>query len=143
MQLPTIKLRNKATGKIKIVNQTKYADNLGAWTGWEIVSMRGGSASDAMVAMEREQERIEEARKRNPNSPAYADPQRAFEARSGLEITTYDPDERELTTAVGTPSAEPAQEVEDREVPVIGGAQVVKVKGRPGRKPKTFGDEVL
>lgn len=144
MQLPTIKLRHKATGRTKIVNQTKYADNLGAWTGWEIISMRGGSAPDAMVAMEREQERIEEARKRNPNSPAYADPQRAFEARSGLEITTYDPDETELTTAVGTPSeASTTPEIEEHEVPVIGGSQVVKVRNKPGRKPKSFGDEVL
>lgn len=144
MQLPTIKLRHKATGRTKIVNQTKYADNLGAWTGWEIISMRGGSAPDAVVAMEREQERIEEARKRKPSSPAYADPQRAFEARSGLEIMTYDPNETELTTAVGTPSeASTTPEIEEHEVPVIGGSQVVKVRNKPGRKPKSFGDEVL
>ena len=144
MQLPTIKLRHKATGRTKIVNQTKYADNLGGWTGWEIVSMRGGSAPDAMVALEREQERIEETRKRNPNSPAYSDPQRAFEARSGLEITTYDPNETELTTAVGTPTEAPTvPEIVEHEVPVIGGSQVVKVKNKPGRKPKSFGDEVL
>lgn len=144
MQLPTVKLRHKVTGRIKIVNQTAYADNLGQWSDWSIVSMRGGSAPDAMVALEREQERIEQARKRNPQSPAYADPQRAFEARSGHEITTYDPNEREFTTAVTDAPETPVQpEIETREVPVIGGSQVVKVKGKPGRKPKSFSDEVL
>lgn len=144
MQLPTVKLRHKATGRTKIVNQTKYADNIGQWSEWSIVSMRGGSAPDAMVALEREQERIEEARKRNPKSPAFADPQRAFEARSGHEITTYDPNEREFTTAVTDAPETPVQpEIEEREVPVIGGSQVVKVRGRPGRKSKTVEDDIL
>lgn len=144
MQLPTVKLRHKATGRTKIVNQTKYADNLSAWSDWQIASMRGGSAPDAMVALEREQERIEEARKRNPQSPAYADPQRAFEARSGHEVTTYDPNEREFTSAVSEQTdASQQPETETREVPVIGGSQVVKVKGRPGRKSKTTEDEIF
>lgn len=144
MQLPTVKLRHKATGRTKIVNQTKYADNIGQWSDWSIVSMRGGSAPDAMVALEREQERIEEARKRNPKSPAFADPQRAFEARSGHEIVTYDPNEREFTTAVTDAPETPVQpEIEEREVPVIGGSQVVKVRGRPGRKSKTVEDDIL
>lgn len=142
MQLPTVKLRHKATGRMKIVNQTKYADNLSQWSDWSIVSMRGGSASDAMVALEREQERIEEARKHRPSSPAYADPQRAFEARSGIEITTYDPTEGEYTTATAEPE-QAVEAVQEREVPVIGGSQVVKVKGKPGRKPKNIQDEVL
>lgn len=142
MQLPTVKLRHKATGRMKIVNQTKYADNLSQWSDWSIISMRGGSASDAMVALEREQERIEEARKHRPSSPAYADPQRAFEARSGTEITTYDPTEGEYTTATAEPE-QAVETVQEREVPVIGGSQVVKVKGKPGRKPKNIQDEVL
>lgn len=146
MQLPTVKLRHRVTGRIKIVNQTKYADNIGQWSDWSIVSMRGGSAPDAMVAFEREQERIEEARKHNPRSPAYADPQRAFEARSGHEVTTYDPNEGEFTSAVSEPKeteVDAGTGIESREIPVIGGSQVVKVKNRVGRKPKSFGDEVL
>jgi hypothetical protein len=144
MQLPTVKLQNKRTGKIKIVNQTMYADNIAAWSDWKIVSFRGGSAPDHMVAIEREQERIEQARKFNPNSPAYADPQRAFEARSGAEITTAYTDEKEFTTAVVAPSDAPVEpEIEEREVPTIGGSQTVKVKSKPGRKPKTIQDEVL
>ncbi len=144
MQLPTVKLRHKATGRTKIVNQTKYADNLSAWSGWQLVSMRGGSAPDAMVALERQQERIEEARKHNPSSPAYADPQRAFEARSGFAVTTYDPKESEFTTAISDPvEASEEAEIETREVPVIGGSQTVKVKSKPGRKPKSISDGVL
>jgi hypothetical protein len=144
MQIPTVKLQNKRTGKMKIINQTAYADNVAAWSDWRIVSFRGGSAPDHIVEMEREQERIEQARKRNPNSPAYADPQRAFEARSGVEIKTTYADEKEFTTAIVEPSDAPAvPEIEEREVPTIGGSQVVKVKGKPGRKPKTIQDEVL
>lgn len=144
MQIPTVKLQNKRTGKMRIVNQTAYADNIAAWSDWRIVSFRGGSAPDRIVEMEREQERIEQERKRNPNSPAYADPQRAFEARSGVEITTTYTDEKEFTTAIVEPSDAPVvPEVEEREVPTIGGSQVVKVKGKPGRKPKTIQDEVL
>lgn len=144
MQIPTVKLQNKRTGKMKIVNQTAYADNIAAWSGWRIVSFRGGSAPDHIVEMEREQERIEQARRLNPASPAYADPQRAFEARSGAEVTTSYPDEKEFTTAIVEPSTTPAAvEVEEREVPTIGGSQVVKVKGKPGRKPKPIQDEVL
>lgn len=144
MQLPTVKLQNKRTGKTKIVNQTAYADNISAWSDWRIVSFRGGSAPDHMVELEREQERIEQARRLNPNSPAYADPQRAFEARSGVEITTTYTDEKEFTTAIAEPSTAPAvPEVEERDVPTIGGSQVVKVRGRPGRKPKAIQDEVL
>jgi len=144
MQIPTVKLQNKRTGKTKIVNQTAYADNIAAWSDWRIVSFRGGSAPDHIVEMEREQERIEQERKRNPNSPAYADPQRAFEARSGVEITTTYTDEKEFTTAIVEPSDAPvAPEIEDREVPTIGGSQTVKVRGKPGRRPKTIEDEVL
>jgi hypothetical protein len=144
MQLPTVKLRNKRTGQLKIVNQTKYADNISQWSEWSIVSMRGGSAPDALVALEREQERIEEARKHKPSSPAYADPQRAFEARSGAEITTTYTDDKEYTKAVLDPvDAPPIPEIEEREVPVIGGSQTVKVRNKPGRKPKTLEDEVL
>ena len=96
------------------------------------------------MALERQQERIEEDRKHSPNSPAYADPQRAFEARSGLTITTYDPKESEFTTAISDPvEVSEEAEIETREVPVIGGSQVVKVKGKPGRKPKSISDEVL
>lgn len=142
MQIPTVKLRHKSTGRMKIVNQTKYADNLGTWSDWSIVSMRGGSAPDAFVAMEREQERIEAARKLRPSSPAYADPQRAFEARSGAEVVTFDPTEGEYTTATEGPEEAP-EPVQEREVPVIGGSQVVKVNGKPGRKPKSIEDEVL
>lgn len=140
MQLPTIKLRHKATGRVKIVNQTKYSDNLAAWDGWSIVSMRGGTASDNLVAMERNQERIEEARKRNPKSPAFGDAQRAFEARSGAEIIT-DPEFTQNTSsvapepevAVTTNISEPTPIIEtvvERDIPVIGGVKRVKVRSR-------------
>lgn len=152
MELPTIKLRNKHTGAIRIVNQTKYADNLGQWGAWEIISMRGGSASDATVAMERSQERIEVQRQLNPKSPAYGDAERAFKARGGAEINTeytsavkapeYSATERDFTTTTDAP-AQPV--VEERTVPVIGGSEVVKVRGKPGRKPKVSPsqDEIL
>jgi hypothetical protein len=142
MQLPTVKIRNKATGKIRIVNQTKYADNIAAFMGWEILSMRGGMASDQLVASERAQEQIEMVRARNPNSPAYSDPQRAFEARSGYTINTTaesseeQPFAADVTSAVSVESQE--SPVEMREVPVIGGSQTVRVRGR---KPKSPQDE--
>jgi hypothetical protein len=140
MQLPTVKIREKSSGRIKIVNQTKYADNLSLYTGWEIVSMRSGDASDKAVIMERQQERIETARMHNPKSPAYGDAQLAFEARAGYTINTNAVDESvdvpDVTSAVTVQEPEPT--IEDRVIPVIGGVQTVKVRGR---KPKSAQDE--
>lgn len=147
MQLPTVKLRHKATGKTRIVNQTKYALELGAWGDYEIISMRGGSASDRDVMIERSQEIIEMNRERNPNSPAFGDKQRAFEARaivapSIMDVTPVSsPTEGEVTTAVvPVEEAPPIPPVVEREVPVIGGAQHVKMRGNRGR-PKKIDDE--
>jgi hypothetical protein len=147
MQLPTVKLRHKATGKTRIVNQTKYALELGAWGDYEIISMRGGSASDRDVMIERSQEIIEMNRERNPNSPAFGDKQRAFEARAIVAPSIMDvtpvpsPEEGEVTTAVvPVGEAPPIPPVMEREVPVIGGAQHVKMRGTRGR-PKKADDE--
>ena len=141
MQLPTVKIREKVSGRIKIVNQTKYADNISQYSGWEIVSMRSGDASDKAVIMERQQERIETARMHNPKSPASKDAQLAYEARAGYTIITDATDDStdtpEVTTAV-TEEVLPEPNVEDRVVPVIGGVQTVKVRGR---KPKSASDE--
>jgi hypothetical protein len=144
MQLPTVKLRHKATGKTRIVNQTKYALELGAWGDYEIISMRGGSASDRDVMIERSQEIIEMNRERNPNSPAFGDKQRAFEARAIVAPSIMDvtpvpsPGEGEVTTAVvPVEEAPPIPPVMEREVPVIGGAQHVKMRGTRGRPKKT------
>jgi hypothetical protein len=138
MQLPTIKIREKATGRVKIINQTKYADDIAAYSGWEIISMRHGNASDAFVAMEREQERIEEARKRNSKSPASKDAQLAFEARSdgatvntNADATNEQPHATDVTSATNLTT--PVEVMEERQVPVIGGMQTVRVRGR---KPK-------
>lgn len=134
MQIPTVKIRQKGTGRIKIINQTKYADNISAYSGWELVSMRGGNAPDALVAIEREQERIEAARQRNPNSPASQDKQKAFEARAGATInvdapaTDEQPFATEVTSAVAVET--PDQNPGERQVAVIGGVKTVKVRGR-------------
>lgn len=140
MQLPTIKIREKATGRVKIINQTKYGDNLAGYTGWEIISMRRGDAPDSFVELERNQERIEVKRAHNPKSPAYLDPQRAFEARSaGATINTNAPAQEEspfateLTSAISVTTKEPDED-EVREIPVIGGAQTVRVRGRKSVK---------
>jgi hypothetical protein len=148
MQLPTIKLRHKATGKIRIVNQTKYALQLGQWGDYEIISMRGGSASDRDVMIERSQEIIEMDRERNPKSPAFGDKQRAFEARAIVAPSIMDapepvktPEEGDVTTAViPVEEAPPIPPVVEREIPVIGGAQHVKMRGSRGR-PKKIEDE--
>jgi hypothetical protein len=141
MQIPSIKLRNKYTGKIRIVNQTFYADHLGSWADWEVVSMRGGTAPDYVVAQEREQERIERARIANPKSPASGDAERACTERA-VSITTTAPvvENPEFTQAVMTPIVEPEPEVQERAVPTIGGSQVVRMRGR---KPKNASDEIL
>jgi len=151
MQLPTLKIREKATGRIKIINQTKYADNMALYSGWEIISMRRGDAPDSFVEMERQQERIEEARRRNPNSPASKDPQLAFEARSGATINTNatpsveHPYATDLTSATQVENPiEVMPEIEEREVPVIGGMQTVKVRGRKPKSSSVIGEgEVL
>ena len=145
MQLPTVKIKEKATGRIKIVNQTKYSDDIASYVGWTIVSMRRGAASDLDVAMEREQERVETARQNNPKSPAFKDKQLAFESRSGFTINTSaettdeSPFGAELTTAVTETTLDPIVS-ETREVPVIGGSQTVKVRGRKPKSPQDEGD---
>lgn len=143
MQLPTVKIRNKTTGQTKIINQTKYADDLAAYSGWEIISMRRGEATDAFVEIERAQERVETARMRNPNSPASKDAQLAFEARSGITSMTDAPpvnDAPFATELTSTVTIDPEPEVETREVAVIGGTHTVKISTR-GRKPKSNKDE--
>jgi hypothetical protein len=142
--LPTVKLRHKRTGATRIVNQTAYAANLGAWDNWTIISMRGGNATDAEVLFAKQQEDIERTRERNPKSPAFGDAQRSYEARAITTLTNApeaptDAVEHTTATEVVAPVEPPSV---TREVPVIGGAQVVKMRGRPPNK-KPPSEEVL
>jgi hypothetical protein len=131
--LPTVKLRNKRTGATRIVNQTLYAANLGAWDDWTIISMRGGNATDAEVVFAKQQEEIERIRENNPRSPAFKDAQRAYEDRAITTVTNApaaplaEP-EHTTATAVEAPPEPPSV---TREVPTIGGTQTVKMRGRP------------
>jgi hypothetical protein len=138
MQLPTIKLRHKATGQIRIVNQTKFSANLGGWGDFEIVSMRGGTASDRDVMIQRRQEEIEVIRENNPKSPAYGDKQRAYEGRaivapSLTAVVSEDFTSSFTTAVVPVEEAPPIPAPEARVVPTIGGTQTVKMRGRPKR----------
>ncbi len=140
--LPTLKLRNKRTGVTRIVNQTVYAANLGAWEEWTILSMRGGDATQAEVLFAKQQEEIERIREHNPKSPASKDAQRAYEERAITTLTNapaapVTEPEHTTATAVEAPPEPPSV---TREVPVIGGSQTVKMRGRPAKKPPTNQD---
>ncbi len=145
--LPTMKLRHKHNGSIRIVNQTTYALNLGSWQDWDVISMRSGDASDKEVRFEQKQEIIEMTRVKDPKSPAFGDAQRAYEARAVTINTnaTPDPETKGEYAAVSTepvPDPTPQTPVE-RVVPTIGGSQTVKINKKPGRPSKANQDEVL
>lgn len=148
--LPTMKLRHKYNGSIRIVNETTYALNLGAWGDYDVISARHGNATDKEILFEKNQEIIEKIRQSNPNSPAFGDAKNAYEQRA-IEVTTNIkadlPDEKvgQYTSAVKVEVEPEAPGIEEREVPVIGGKQTVKVNAgkRAGRPPKANQDEVL
>ncbi len=145
--LPTLKLRHKRNGAIRIVNQTTYALNLGAWGDWDVISMRSGDASDKEVRFEQKQEIIEKIRVNDPKSPAFGDAQRAYEARTVTINTnaTPDPETKGEYAATGTePEPDPTPQTPvERVVPTIGGSQTVKISKKPGRPSKANQDEVL
>ena len=148
--LPTMKLRNKRTGQIRIVNTTTYAMNLGSWQDWDVVSARSGDASDKEVRFEISQEVVERTRVNSPNSPAFGDAKNAYEQRAVTMNTTAVPEsETSKDFAAVEVKPEPVSNpITEREVPVIGGKQTVKVNSnakKPGRpSSKSYNqDEVL
>jgi hypothetical protein len=145
--LPTMKLRNKYTGAIRIVNQTTYALNLGSWGDWDVVSARSGDATDRQIEFEKSQEIIEIVRERNPNSPAFGDAKNAYEQRAvtiNVNATPEPEGAKEFAGVEITPEPDQSS-ITERVVPVIGGKQTVKVNnkkvGRPARSSSH--DEVL
>lgn len=145
-RLPTVKIQHRVTGATKILNYTKYAADMGAWSDWKLIENRERGVDDRAVVFERQQEEIERIRANNPKSPAYSDPKVAYEARALTTATNVvAPPEKEeaakeVTSAVNVITPTTVAPVE-REVPVIGGKQVVKMRGRP---PKSTSDnEVL
>lgn len=87
MQLPTVELRHRGTGAVRIVNQTDYARDIAAYRDFEIVAMRGGDASDEEVRITGRQSDVELARRRNPASSASQDEARA-QAASALTLSS-------------------------------------------------------
>ena len=148
--LPTMKLRNKRTGQIRIVNATTYAMNLGTWQDWDVISSRSGDASDKEMRFEISQEEVERTRVNNPKSPAFGDAQNAYEQRAVTLNTnaTLEPESVKDFVAQDVIPAVVAPEITEREIPVIGGKQTVKVNpnakkpGRPSSKTPSQ-DEVL
>jgi hypothetical protein len=82
MLLPTVELRHRRSGDIRIVNQTDYARDIAAYRDYEILSLKGGDASDEEVRLARQQSEVELVRRRNPASPAAQDEARAQAARA-------------------------------------------------------------
>jgi hypothetical protein len=83
MRLATVKLRNKRTGEVKIINQTQYAMNIANYHDWQAISWRRGDAPDDLEEFMARQAEKELARVANPNHAASKDPERAYEARQG------------------------------------------------------------
>jgi len=61
MRIPTVTLKQKSTGKIKVVNQSDYATDLGKsrFAGWSLLSETNNDAPEAVVEVAVEE--IEEA----------------------------------------------------------------------------------
>ncbi len=145
--LPTLKLRHKRNGRIRIVNQTTYAMNLGSWQDWDVISARSGDASEKEVRFDIAQEEIERTRVNNPKSPAFGDARNAYEQRAVTVNTNASPEPEKVNEYVAVevlPVVEETTSVVEREVPVIGGKQTVKVNAKKPGRPKTNSqDEVL
>jgi hypothetical protein len=83
MKLATVKLKNKRTGEVKIINQTEYARDIARWHEWKALTWQRGDATDELEVWMEKQAIKEIARVANPNHEARKDPQRAYEARQG------------------------------------------------------------
>jgi hypothetical protein len=140
-------MRHKYNGSIRIVNETTYALNLGAWGDYDVISARHGDATDKVISFERNQEIIEIERANNPKSPAFNDAKNAFEQRAVTVNTNAKPEDEAATAytkAVELPAVSAEQVPQEREVPTIGGKQTVKInKKSPGRPRTNNQDEVL
>lgn len=55
MKLPTVKLKHRRTGEIKIVNQTDYARDVTGNSDWKIITLQRGDAPDDVVDFARRQ----------------------------------------------------------------------------------------
>ena len=117
MRIPTVKLvhrrkRDKGTGGplTLIVNQTQYARNIGTYSkDWEILSVRGGDATDQEVRAVAREEKVDQFRDTDPAEVAKRGDKARHRAQRKLTITTEEPD-------VGSRQGEDAEEGEAPEV---------------------------
>lgn len=86
-RLPSVKLRNRKTGKVVKVNYTDYNRDINGWSkNWEIVTIQRGDATDEEVKFSANQSDIEKFRRENPMRQKWSgDDQRAYDQR---KITT-------------------------------------------------------
>jgi hypothetical protein len=81
-KLPTIKLRNRATGLVVKLNQTDYARDIAKWDGWTVVYVQRGNATDEEVNFSAAQSDIEKFRRKDPARQAWSrDDERAYNER--------------------------------------------------------------
>jgi hypothetical protein len=81
-KLPTIKLRNRHTGRKVKINQTDYARDIAKWDGWTVLTVRRGDASDEEVEFSAAQSDIEKFRRDDPARQAWSrDDERAYNER--------------------------------------------------------------
>ncbi len=84
-RIPTVKIRRKRDGDVKILNQTDYYRERSRYDrkGYEIVSLKRGDGTDAQVEATRAAQELEETRRRDPErEKRFGDNQRAFDERS-------------------------------------------------------------
>lgn len=87
-RLPTVKLRHRKTGKMRVVNQTDYARDLTKWADWEIFSMRSGDATQAEVYRDKAESDLNKFRINDATRQKWSgDAERAFNSRSIVAIT--------------------------------------------------------
>lgn len=101
-KLPTIKLRQKGTGRTVKLNQTDYARDIAKWWGWETVYVQGGDATNKEVIESAAASDLEKERRADPVRERWSgDKQRARDAErittGGLVIKAP------VTKAVGRP----------------------------------------
>mgnify|MGYP003997318341 CR=1 FL=1 len=66
-KIPTVKLRNRKTGRTAKVDATTYARDISAWSqGWEIIGTQHGDATDEQVLDHKAAVDLEHERNNDP-----------------------------------------------------------------------------
>lgn len=146
LTLPTVKLCHKTKTRddgrplTRIVNQTDYARNIGAWKDWRQVSLRDGDAPEEVVRNDSREAKLNQHRHTDPaESRKRGDARRAQEARSDT-TTNIVTEPQPPAPSVAVPSAVDRAAERERILGLQWFARVAEVERLTGTKPAKAAD---